>query len=96
MAEFVAVLGGKPNQIDRQRDGESSSGSAVWIFGPMPRSLLKRAYATNINVGIPLSRRLVIGPWLRADPLNLMEDAATAEISRSQIWQWIKSPRRSG
>jgi len=46
----------------------------------------------NINVGIHY-----MGVWLIGNgcvPIhNLMEDAATAEISRSQVWQWIRSPK---
>ena len=46
----------------------------------------------NINVGIHY-----LGSWLAGNgcvPIhNLMEDAATAEISRSQVWQWIRSPK---
>ena len=46
----------------------------------------------NINVGIHY-----LGAWLAGNgcvPIhNLMEDAATAEISRSQVWQWIRSPK---
>jgi malate synthase len=47
---------------------------------------------TNINVGVQY-----LGSWLAGNgcvPIfNLMEDAATAEISRSQVWQWIRSPK---
>jgi malate synthase len=46
----------------------------------------------NINVGIHY-----LGSWLAGNgcvPIhNLMEDAATAEISRSQVWQWLRSPK---
>ncbi len=60
-------------------------------FGPQA-PITEAGLRTNINVGLQY-----IGSWLRGHgcvPLNhLMEDAATAEISRSQVWQWIRSPK---
>jgi malate synthase len=60
-------------------------------FGP-EGPITEKGLRTNINVGIQY-----LGAWLAgqgAVPIfNLMEDAATAEISRSQVWQWIRSPK---
>jgi malate synthase len=54
--------------------------------------ITEQGLRTNINVAIQY-----LGSWLAgsgAVPIfNLMEDAATAEISRAQVWQWIRSPR---
>jgi len=56
--------------------------------------ITEKGIRTNINIGI-----LYIEAWLKGDgcvPLyNLMEDAATAEISRAQIWQWLKHEART-
>ncbi len=91
MAEFVAVLGDKPNQIDRQRDDVKVAAQALLDFQPVA-PITEAGLRNNINVGIHY-----LGAWLSGlgcVPIhNLMEDAATAEISRSQVWQWIRSPR---
>ena len=54
--------------------------------------ITEKGLRLNINVAIQY-----VGAWLAgqgAVPIfNLMEDAATAEISRSQVWQWIRSPK---
>ena len=91
MEEFVAVLGERPNQFDKQRPDVNVSAADLLNFkpeGPITESGLRM----NINVGIHY-----LGAWLAGNgcvPIhNLMEDAATAEISRSQVWQWIRSPK---
>src|SRR3546814_5091130 len=90
-AEFDAVLGDRPNQVDRQRDDVEVT----------PSQLL------DVHIGLPVTSAGVHGnvsvairyleAWLRGLGAvaidNLMEDAATAEISRSQIWQWIHQDR---
>jgi malate synthase len=90
MEEFTAVLGDKPNQWDKQRN-ETLNASDFLNFvpeGPITEAGLRN----NINVGIHY-----LGSWLAGNgcvPIhNLMEDAATAEISRSQVWQWVVSPK---
>ena len=89
-AEFDAVMT-TPNQISRQRDDVSVSAKDLLNFGP-EAPITEAGLRMNINVGIQY-----IGSWLGGNgcvPIfNLMEDAATAEISRSQIWQWIRSPK---
>ncbi|WP_079417191.1 malate synthase A [Thiomonas intermedia] len=91
MEEFVAVLGDKPNQIAKTRDDITVAGSDLLDFRP-EAPITEAGLRNNINVGIHY-----LGAWLSgsgAVPIhNLMEDAATAEISRSQVWQWIQSPK---
>ena len=91
MEEFVAVLGGQPNQIAKQRDDVQVTAKDLLDFRP-EAPITEAGLRNNINVGIHY-----LGSWLAGNgcvPIhNLMEDAATAEISRSQVWQWIRSPK---
>ena len=91
MEEFVAVLGDRPNQIDKQRDDVNVTAGDLLDFSPQS-PITEAGLRNNINVGIHY-----LGSWLDGTgcvPIhNLMEDAATAEISRSQVWQWIRSPK---
>jgi malate synthase len=88
--EFDAFMGDKSNQIDRQRDDVTVTAEQLV---EVPRGRITEAgLRTNIRVGIQY-----LEAWLGGTgcvPLyNLMEDAATAEISRTQVWQWIHNPR---
>jgi malate synthase len=80
----------QPNQIDRKR--EDVQVSAADLLRVPEGTITEQGLRTNVSVGIQY-----IESWLRgqgAAPLyNLMEDAATAEISRAQVWQWIRHPR---
>ncbi|WP_372969256.1 malate synthase A [Microbacterium sp.] len=90
-AEFDAVLGERPNQIDRTR----------------PEVMVTASQLLDLHIGRPITARGVRGnvsvairyleAWLRGLGAvaidDLMEDAATAEISRSQVWQWIHQDR---
>ena len=91
MKEFVAVLGDKPNQFEKQRPDVQVKGADLLDFKP-ETPITEHGLRMNINVGIHY-----LGAWLAGNgcvPIhNLMEDAATAEISRSQVWQWIRSPK---
>ncbi|RQH07885.1 malate synthase A [Paraburkholderia dinghuensis] len=91
MEEFVKVLGDKPNQIGKQRPDVNVAGKDLLDFRP-EAPITEAGLRNNINVGIHY-----LGSWLAGNgcvPIhNLMEDAATAEISRSQVWQWIRSPK---
>ncbi len=91
MTEFTRVLGDKPNQIDKQRPDIQVSAKDLLDFKP-EAPITEAGLRYNINVGIHY-----LGAWLAGNgcvPIhNLMEDAATAEISRSQVWQWIRSPK---
>lgn len=91
MEEFVKVLGDKPNQWEKQRDDVSYGAADLLNFVP-EAPITEAGLRNNINVGIHY-----LGSWLAGNgcvPIhNLMEDAATAEISRSQVWQWVRSPK---
>jgi malate synthase len=80
-----------PNQIDRTRDDVQVSAADLVTFGP-EGPISEVGLRLNINIGIQY-----LGSWLAGNGcvpvFNLMEDAATAEISRAQIWQWIRSPK---
>jgi malate synthase len=80
-----------PNQVSRRRDDVRVTAKELLDFRP-EQPITERGLRNNISVGIQY-----IGSWLAGNgcvPVyNLMEDAATAEISRSQIWQWIRSPK---
>lgn len=86
-AEFDAVLGERPNQVDRQRDDVEVT-AAQLLDVRIGRDVTEAGVRDNVSVAIRY-----IEAWLRGLGAvaidNLMEDAATAEISRSQIWQWI-------
>jgi malate synthase len=88
--EFVKVLGDRPNQWDKQRT--ETFGPADWLNFQPEAPITEAGVRNNINVGIHY-----LGSWLAGNgcvPIhNLMEDAATAEISRSQVWQWVRSPK---
>lgn len=87
---FNAVMQ-QPNQIDRKREDVKITADDLLKFEP-EKPITENGLRTNINIGIQY-----LGSWLAGSgcvPIfNLMEDAATAEISRSQIWQWIHSPK---
>jgi malate synthase len=87
---FNAVMK-TPNQIDRKREDVNIVAADILKFGP-EAPITENGLRMNINVGIQY-----LGSWLAGNGcvpvFNLMEDAATAEISRSQIWQWIRSPK---
>lgn len=87
--EFDKVLGDKPNQIDRRRDDVEFT--AAQLLEVPQGTITEEGLRTNIRVGIQY-----LEAWLSGSgcvPLyNLMEDAATAEISRTQVWQWVHNP----
>jgi malate synthase len=92
MAEFDAVLGERPNQVDRQREDVTTQAADLLDVAATPGEITEEGVRANVSVGIRY-----IAAWLQgvgaAAIDNLMEDAATAEISRSQIWQWIRHGR---
>jgi len=89
MAEFDKKLGPKRNQLDRQRPEVSVSASQLLDIHVPGGTITDAGLRGNVSVGIQY-----IASWLRGTGAaainNLMEDAATAEISRSQVWQWVK------
>jgi malate synthase len=88
MTEFDRVLGTKPNQLDRQRPEVAVRANQLLDVKIPGATITEAGLRTNVSVGIQY-----IASWLRGTGAaainNLMEDVATAEISRSQVWQWI-------
>jgi malate synthase len=86
---FDDVLGDRPNQVDKQRDDVQPSASALLDVASAPGERTEEGLRSNVNVGIQY-----LSSWLRgngaAGIYGLMEDAATAEIARGQVWQWIR------
>jgi malate synthase len=87
---FDRALGGSPNQLSRQRPEVSVSAQELTTFTIEGGTITEAGVRQNVDVAIRY-----IASWLRgtgaAAIYNLMEDVATAEISRSQIWQWVRS-----
>jgi malate synthase len=85
---FEQGLEGKANQLSRQRDDVDVSAKDLLNLVATPGSITENGLRTNVNVGFQY-----VSFWLSgrgAAAINaLMEDAATAEISRTQIWQWV-------
>lgn len=86
---FDTVLGGRPNQLERLRDDVVSNAADLSQFHIEGASVTVSGLRNNIAVTLRY-----LESWLRGIGavaiFNLMEDAATAEISRAQIWQWIQ------
>ena len=87
--EFDKVLGDRPNQIGRRRDDVEVTPEQLLDVAATPGEITEEGLRNDVNVGFQY-----ISFWLggrgAAGIDNLMEDAAIAEISRSQIWQWIR------
>jgi malate synthase len=87
---FDGVLGDSPNQLTRQRPDVSVEPKDLVRFEVAGGRITEGGVRQNVDVAIQY-----LASWLRgvgaAAIYNLMEDAATAEISRSQIWQWVHS-----
>jgi len=90
-AEFDAVLGEHPNQLDRLREDVHVTADQLLDLH-IGRPITAQGVRDNVSVAIRY-----LEAWLRGLGAvaidNLMEDAATAEISRSQVWQWIHQDR---
>ena len=90
---FDRVLGDRPNQLERQRPDVSVKASELLDVRVPGGTITEDGLRANVSVGIQY-----IESWLRgvgaAAINNLMEDVATAEISRSQVWQWIHDAAR--
>jgi malate synthase len=86
-AEFDAVLGERPNQVDRLREDVTVTGADLLDLR-IDGEVTDAGVAANVSIAVRY-----LESWLRgvgaAAIDNLMEDAATAEISRSQLWQWM-------
>ena len=88
MEIFDRVLGDRPNQVERQRDDVSSTAADLLDVAATPGEITMAGLHNNVSVGIQY-----LAAWLQGSGavaiFNLMEDAATSEISRSQVWQWL-------
>ncbi|HEX6703004.1 MAG TPA: malate synthase A [Gaiellaceae bacterium] len=91
---FDDVLGERPNQVDRLREDVSVAAADLLDVAATPGDVSDGGVRLNVSVGVRY-----IASWLNgvgaAAIDDLMEDAATAEISRSQIWQWVRHGRVS-
>jgi malate synthase len=85
---FDGVLGDRPHQIDKAREDVRVTAEQLLDVRSTPGEVTEIGLRSNISVGVQY-----LEAWLRGSGAvginNLMEDAATAEISRSQVWQWL-------
>ena len=85
---FDAVLGDRPNQLDRKREDVHVTAEQLLDVAATPGEVTEAGLRNDVSVGIQY-----LESWLRGGGavaiFNLMEDAATAEIARSQVWQWL-------
>ncbi len=85
---FDEVLGDRANQVERRRDDVDVSAADLLAIDRTPGEITEQGLRSNVNVGIQY-----ISSWLRGNGAaaiyGLMEDAATAEIARGQVWQWV-------
>ena len=85
---FDGVLGDKPNQISKQRDDVHVTAAELLAISETPGQITEPGLRNDVNVGLQYLANWLAGNGAVAI-FNLMEDAATAEISRSQVWQWL-------
>ncbi len=89
---FASVLGDRPNQVARRRDDVTTTAKDLIDCRVPGGEITEAGLRLNVSVGLQY-----VESWLRgigaAAIFNLMEDAATAEISRAQVWQWIRHGR---
>jgi malate synthase len=92
LAEFDAVLGDRPNQVDRKRPDVHVTEAELVDFDIPGGEVTDEGLRVNVSVGVRY-----LDAWLQgvgaAAIDNLMEDAATAEISRAQVWSWVQAGR---
>jgi malate synthase len=85
---FTAVLGERPDQRDRLRDDVRTSPAQILNAHATPGAMTEEGLRNNISVAVQY-----LASWLRGGGAvainNMMEDAATAEICRTQVWQWL-------
>jgi malate synthase len=89
---FDGVLGERPNQVERLRADVSVTAAQLLDFDIPGAEITDAGLRANVSVGVRY-----LDAWLQgvgaAAIDNLMEDVATAEISRSQVWSWVKAGR---
>jgi len=89
---FDGVLGERANQVERLREDVVPDEAALLSIPETPGSITEDGLRTNVSVGVRYLDAWLHGVGAAAID-NLMEDAATAEISRSQVWQWVRAGR---
>jgi malate synthase len=91
-APFDAVLGDRPNQLDRSREDVAVEADDLLDFAVPGGEITEEGLRNDVGVGLRY-----LSSWLSGNGAaainNLMEDAATAEIARSQVWQWVRHGR---
>jgi malate synthase len=92
--EFDAVLGDRPNQLDRQRPDVHVSAADLLAVDRTGGQITEAGVRLNVDVGLRYLEAWLGGTGAAAIH-NLMEDAATAEISRAQLWQWVRHGART-
>jgi malate synthase len=92
-AEFTAVLAGKPNQKEKPIETDLPHEEALIKTEVSGGAVTEAGVRNNINVALAYLRSWLAGVGAAAIH-NLMEDAATAEISRAQLWQWLRAERK--
>jgi malate synthase len=85
---FDGVLGSAPNQLGKLREDVSVSPADLLAIDQTPGTITEAGLRNNVSVGLQYLANWLAGTGAVAI-FNLMEDAATAEISRSQVWQWL-------
>jgi malate synthase len=88
--EFAKVLGSKPNQIDKLRSEVSVTADQLTDTRIPGGTITEAGFRNNVDVALQYLNSWLLGNGAAAIH-NLMEDAATAEISRAQLWQWIRN-----
>jgi malate synthase len=89
---FDAALGERPNQLERLREDAAVAPTDLLDVAATPGDVTDAGVRANVSVGIRYLAAWLSGTGAAAID-NLMEDAATAEISRSQVWQWVRHGR---
>jgi len=88
MEIFDRVLGDRPNQLDVLREDVDVEAADLLNVAATPGEITEDGLRNNVSVGIQY-----LAAWLKGSGavaiFNLMEDVATSEISRSQVWQWL-------
>ncbi len=90
---FDGVLGERPNQLERTRDEVRVTAEQLLDVGATPGEQTEAGLRNAVSVGIQYLQAWLAGNGAVAI-FNMMEDAATAEISRSQVWQWLHNDVR--
>jgi malate synthase len=85
---FDEVLGDAPSQLAKLRDDVQVSAAELLAIDQTPGEITEAGLRNNVSVGLQYLANWLAGTGAVAI-FNLMEDAATAEISRSQVWQWL-------